>query len=509
MLDTAVEYTRRGWSVVPVPHRGKNPGFTGWQLLRLKEEELSQRFNGKPQNIGVLTGEPSGWLIDVDLDHPRAVELAPNYLPATPAIFGRAGNQRSHWLYRVTAPMATKKFKSKSANMILEVRSTGCQTVVPPSTHKTGEAIEWEEPGAEPAEVEPEALLEAAKQLADAVLIELGEKTSKPPKKPKPERKHAKKEEPEPTDRAAACLAAMLRIQNKDQRDGSFRLFICACRTVEYDLDDETALRVIAQYAKQKPFARDWTDAEICQRIQDAEKICRRGSALEADEEGIIALGARDPQSGRLVLSPKRTLPTALAFERDFYPHPDGRMLQCYAGMLLEWRDNRYVELEDNAVRQRLQEWLHDAKRYMYNRSTGQLDLVDFESNPGSVKSALDSIKASTHLPASTPAPSWLDSKPSGLPPNEILPCRSTLLHLPTMTHHPATPGFFTFNALEYDPDPTAPNPVVWLQFLYDLFGDDEESYLLLQEWFGYCLVGDTSQQKMMLMVGPKRSGKG
>jgi putative DNA primase/helicase len=31
----------------------------------------------------------------------------------------------------------------------------------------------------------------------------------------------------------------------------------------------------------------------------------------------------------------------------------------------------------------------------------------------------------------------------------------------------------------------------------------------LLQEWFGYCLVADTSQQKMLLMVGPKRSGKG
>lgn len=30
-----------------------------------------------------------------------------------------------------------------------------------------------------------------------------------------------------------------------------------------------------------------------------------------------------------------------------------------------------------------------------------------------------------------------------------------------------------------------------------------------MQEWFGYCLTGDTSQQKMLLIVGPKRSGKG
>lgn len=30
-----------------------------------------------------------------------------------------------------------------------------------------------------------------------------------------------------------------------------------------------------------------------------------------------------------------------------------------------------------------------------------------------------------------------------------------------------------------------------------------------LRTWFGYCLTGDTSQQKMLLIVGPKRSGKG
>jgi putative DNA primase/helicase len=30
-----------------------------------------------------------------------------------------------------------------------------------------------------------------------------------------------------------------------------------------------------------------------------------------------------------------------------------------------------------------------------------------------------------------------------------------------------------------------------------------------LQELFGYCLTGDTSQQKAFLIVGPPRSGKG
>jgi putative DNA primase/helicase len=81
------------------------------------------------------------------------------------------------------------------------------------------------------------------------------------------------------------------------------------------------------------------------------------------------------------------------------------------------------------------------------------------------------------------------------------------MLHLPTMQHYPATPQFFTVNALEFDPDPAAPLPSTWYEFLHQLFDGDTESLDLLQEWFGYCLTGDTSQQKMLLVVGPKRSG--
>lgn len=40
------------------------------------------------------------------------------------------------------------------------------------------------------------------------------------------------------------------------------------------------------------------------------------------------------------------------------------------------------------------------------------------------------------------------------------------------------------------------------------LWPDDLESTWLLQEWLGYLLLPDTSQQKIALLVGPKRSGK-
>jgi hypothetical protein len=88
-LNDVLHYLQRGWAVIPVPFRSKNPGFKGWERLRISSESIGQYFNGEPQNVGVLLGEPSAWLVNVYLDHMRAVQLAPQFLPATPAILGR------------------------------------------------------------------------------------------------------------------------------------------------------------------------------------------------------------------------------------------------------------------------------------------------------------------------------------------------------------------------------------------------------------------------------------
>ena len=220
-------------------------------------------------------------------------------------------------------------------------------------------------------------------------------------------------------------------------------------------------------------------------------------------------LGARDPLSGRLILSAKQTLPTAEAYVREFHHHADGRTIRCYANELLVWEGNRYQPIEDSAVRQRLQEWLHRALRYAPRRGSEGPRLVDFESNPQTVSAALESIRTAVYLDAGTPSPSWLDSRESDPSPQAVIACRSGLLIWPTMTWISATPRYFTTSSLDFDPDPEAPLPEHWYRFLLQLFDDDRESIELLQEWFGYCLTSDTTQQKMLLIVGPKRGGKG
>ncbi|MCC6425920.1 MAG: hypothetical protein IT435_03770 [Phycisphaerales bacterium] len=231
------------------------------------------------------------------------------------------------------------------------------------------------------------------------------------------------------------------------------------------------------------------------------------GSGSDALQAG--SLGVRDPTSGKLVLSPRCTLPTAEAYIREFNQHPDGRTLHCFGGQFIEWRENRYCVLEDDCIKHRLQAWLHAAAQPVLDKKTGKLELVGFESNPTTVRQACESLRFRVNLPASTIAPSWLDQRDDRPPAHEILPCKSLNLHIPTGRVLPATPALFTTSALDFDHKPDAEPPGRWLSFLEEVFLADVESVELLQEWMGYCLTSDTSQQKMLLIVGPRRSGKG
>lgn len=91
----------------------------------------------------------------------------------------------------------------------------------------------------------------------------------------------------------------------------------------------------------------------------------------------------------------------------------------------------------------------------------------------------------------------------------EIVACSNGLLHVGTRKLLELTPLFFNRVAVPFEYEPTAPEPVRWLQFLNQLWPDDPESIAALQEFFGYVLSGRTDLHKIMLLIGPTRSGKG
>jgi putative DNA primase/helicase len=115
---------------------------------------------------------------------------------------------------------------------------------------------------------------------------------------------------------------------------------------------------------------------------------------------------------------------------------------------------------------------------------------------------------ATTDALVETPVPGWLDGRKEPAPA-ELVACRNGLLHLPTRTLGDSTPRYFNTGAVPLDFASTVEPPTRWLAFLDQLWPDDEQIRETLQMMFGYLLTPDTRQQKIFLLVGPRRSGKG
>ncbi len=173
-LEYAKDYQGRGYAPLPLPLKAKSPGFNDWQKYQPVNGQLERDFSGEG-NIGLLLGKPSGWLIDVDLDWPEAQKLAPVFLTETPAKSGRDSAPLSHYWYHCET--GTKKFSDPTKPggedqraMIVELRSTGLQTVVEPSIHPSGERYIWQGE-LTPVQVEAATLQRAVARLAACSLI--------------------------------------------------------------------------------------------------------------------------------------------------------------------------------------------------------------------------------------------------------------------------------------------------------------------------------------------------
>jgi len=174
-LEAALTWKKRGAAPIAVGYRSKQPVGAQWTKQRHTAEAVAEIFNGTPLNIGVLWGTPSGGLVDVDLDWPEACQIAAALLPRT-AVYGRAGNRGSHHLLRVSGAV-TRKWTVPAAlvpdghkDVVLELRADGTQSVVPPSTHPSGEQYEWDLER-KPAALDHAALLRRLNLVASGAVL--------------------------------------------------------------------------------------------------------------------------------------------------------------------------------------------------------------------------------------------------------------------------------------------------------------------------------------------------
>lgn len=196
------------------------------------------------------------------------------------------------------------------------------------------------------------------------------------------------------------------------------------------------------------------------------------------------------------VLCHKDPLKSADAFLSIVHSENGRRLLHRHRDDFYRWVGTHYAVLDAPLVRGQVWRFLPKGR---------------LKPNSARVSNVVDALQTQSHLPDSMETPFWIGHTDPDYPPiHNLVPLRSGLLDPISGVLYPPTPNLFYRFCLpfDYSPDDDAP-PREWLNFLNSVWPDDPQSIDTLQEMFGYFLTPDLSMEKMFLIVGPMRSGKG
>ncbi len=173
--------------------------------------------------------------------------------------------------------------------------------------------------------------------------------------------------------------------------------------------------------------------------------------------------------------------------------------IRYWSGVFWSWVDGCYRELSGDAIRSMVYCFLND-------------DYANVTKSH--VENVVGQMMAISILPSRSSPPCWTVSGDNRWDAADCIATPRAIVHLAGLmrdepySFRPSSPNFFCTSRLDFDikPDRTpCPN---WDMFLTDLFSLDFVAEETLQEWFGYVLSGDNRLEKMLLLIGPPRSGK-
>lgn len=298
-------------------------------------------------------------------------------------------------------------------------------------------------------------------------------------------------------------------------------LAIAKDRSRRWELMDSEMLSLAAKLKNRHP--KTYTQMVLSLSAWDAigafkSEVTRRSASSkrsrEEDEkhkEAMLRLAKAD-EEGRPAIPEGNNV----AIARDFITqvHPN---LIVTGDTFLTYHLNHYREREKATIRSDLQKWMDNA----VNADTGKPAFVSRKI----LDDVMDAIRNFAHLPMDeVKPPSWLPPKkgdPAWAPREEpdpeagmVLACKNGLLDVTTEKVYANTPRFYTRNGLPYDyEDPCfVLPPYRWLKFLEEVWPDakggraNKES---LQEWLGHLLTNTDKYQKILLLMGESRAGKG
>lgn len=477
------------------PKDWKGPRDKGWNA-KDRQYPLEQ-FDPARMNLGVFTGHEVSegrFLSDVDLDWAPGVVLAKKLLPATGFGFRRKGKPLSHAFYTTPSRLDIFTFNDLTddgtdgaGQTFVELRGgdSSRMTMIAPSLHSLPDVF------VELVQHESLAHIET-KVLEHGVL-----------------------------DYAIGCLL-LRRLPGGLHHEGRMAL---AGFLLKHGFAAPRVINLMeavceAQVKSGVPdmSATDVGDVTLVvgtteQRIKERTKRVAGGPKFAefcgARGKDIVNrirkwLGSPDKAAG-IVLNPAEPMKSAKAFVEQRYTSGNTQTLYNQNEVFYQFRAPAYREAEEPAMRAELWKFLDEASAWSGEKEP---TLGPFQPNTSKVSNVLDALRGVTNLSMERMPPCWLGEDP-GLPPLDMIAFRNGLLHVPTRTLYPVTPDFFTVNGLNYDYTPELGEPVEWLKFLNVLWEEDQQAIETLQEVFGYLLCPDTRFQKIFMLLGPPRSGKG
>ena len=227
-------------------------------------------------------------------------------------------------------------------------------------------------------------------------------------------------------------------------------------------------------------------------------------AAMREDYTDTATVDAEDRIPELVLPAPSRPMSVARELVKALYTLPAGLILRNHRGDFYRWDGMRWPETDKRDIRASAYQLLEHATYVHPDDGT----VKPFAPTQRKISDVLDALSAITLIDSAADTPFWIDQR-MDRPAHELISMTNGLLHVPSRTLHPHSALFFNHHSLPFAFDPKAPSADRWLGFLRQLWDDDTSSVDALQEVVGYLLGGDTSQQKMFMLVGPKRGGKG
>lgn len=511
--QTALDLLARGLWPIPItaPNTpgiaspGKQPIGAAWGKDRHTPETLGKMFAACPgAGVGLKLG-PDGFVVDIDIDDPGLAEpvLERIFRGNIPSTLGWSSARGRHLLFAWDSRL--EKYgkgivKDHPEYPGLEIRigwsadDRQYQSVVPPSIGTDGKARVWNDN----AKILP---------LPDAFFADLDAHLAPKPEEPK--KKLVVEREWTPERRAVAYLTRCEPAVSGQR--GHDKAFKAACKVGPgFDLDPATALRLLLEQFNPR-CEPPWSERELQHKVEEAYKVeTRRGWLLDEDRKARPEAAGDEDAVGEADDDPHRL--ARLFLKR--HSTPNGLpTLRYWLEEWHRWDGTHYQIVPDSEIRAEL----NGCIKAEFDRIARETMKVAHKVTTGVTSNTMAAVQNLSLLSSSkVPSqPTWLGYQDEDLPdPKEVLPARNGLINLVALSEGrnpviPPTPLYFSPNTLGYDFDLGAKPAAEWLRFLESLWGDDHESIEVLQEWIGYLLTADTSQQKILMIVGPKRSGKG